>query len=123
MLTIKPNFLALICYFLVVFWLFLGYYDKNFLTYILIGFGLSLLMDLIYLLLQFTASINTVNPTGSGLVVLIVIFLILELALRVLIMIKMLPFRKPTQKEEFFVVGGVEVELKHRAGKRDSIRY
>ena len=99
MLTVKPNFLGLICYLLVMFWLFLGYYDKMFVAYVMIGFGLSILLDLIYLLLQFTGNLNTVNPTGKGLIVLIIIFLVVELALRVIIILKILPFRAPSQKE------------------------
>ena len=98
-LTVKPNFLGLICYLLVMFWLFLGYYDKMFVAYVMIGFGLSILLDLIYLLLQFTGNLNTVNPTGKGLIVLIIIFLVVELALRVIIILKILPFRAPSQKE------------------------
>ena len=84
---------------MVVFWLFLGYFDKMFVTYIMIGFGLSILMDLIYLLLQFTGIVNTVNPTaGSGLIVLIVIAIFLSLGIRVILLIKMMPFRNPSQK-------------------------
>ena len=94
-----------------------------FVTYILIGLGLSILMDLIYLLLQFTGSINTVNPTGQGMVVLVDIFLILELTIRVILIIKMLPYKTPNGKEEYFMFMGQEVELKARAGKRDSVVY
>jgi predicted PurR-regulated permease PerM len=122
-LTVKPNFLALLCYAMTVFWLFLGYYDKMFITYLIIAFAMSLFFDIIYIILSLTGRINTTNPTSSGFVVLLIIFLILELAIRIIMIIKIMPFKIPSQKEEYFEIMGREVELKLRAGKRESLRY
>ena len=98
-LTIKYNFLALVCYFMVVFWLFMGYYDKMFVLYVMIGLGISMLMDLVFLLFQFTGLVNGVNPTGSGLVVIFVIFMFVELLARAIMILKMMPFKTPSKKE------------------------
>lgn len=97
-LTVKPNFLALITYFLVIFWLFLGYFDRMFVTYLIGGLATSIIMDLIYMLLQFTGNLNTTNPTGNGVIVMMIIFMFVEIALRVIMIIKMMPLRIPTQK-------------------------
>jgi len=117
-LTVKPSLLALVTYFLVFFWLFLGYFDRMFVTYLIGGLAASSLFDFIYMLLQFTGSINTTNPVGNGVIVLTIVFLFVEIALRIIMIIKMLPFRVPTKKEEYFVLMGQEIELKLRAGKR-----
>lgn len=103
---------------MVIFWLFLGYFDRNFVTFLLGALGASILFDLIYMLLQFTGNVNSYNPIGNGAIVLMIIFLILEFGIRIIMGIKMMPFRVPTQKEEYFVLMGQEIELKKRAGKR-----
>ena len=101
-LTIKPNFLALFLYFMVLFWLFMGYFDKMFVTYIITGLGASILFDLIFILFQFTGFVNSYNPTGSGLVVFLVVLLVVELALRIIMILKMMPFKTPGKKMEYF---------------------
>jgi hypothetical protein len=108
-LTVKPSLLGLVTYFLVIFWLFLGYFDRMFVTYILGGLLAASLFDFIYLMLQFTGHVNTTNPVGGGVIALVIVFLFLEIALRIIMVIKMLPFRVPTQKEEYFVLMGQEI--------------
>lgn len=101
-LTLKPNFLALLCYACIIYWLFLGYYDRHFVTYLIGGLGVSLILDVIYVLLMMLEKVNTNRPSTGAFGVFIVIFLVVELALRVVLIAKLFAFRDPPQKAEYF---------------------
>jgi hypothetical protein len=93
-LAVKPSLLVILLYSLVIYWLFLGYYDKNFVTALMGGIGASIVFDLIYILLQLMGKINTNRPSaGSGLITVVVLFLVIELALRIVLLVKLIPFR------------------------------
>ena len=63
-------------------------------TYLLGGLGVSVVFDVIYVLLQLLGSVGTTRPSGGkGYLVVLIIFLILELAIRVILMIKIYPLR------------------------------
>jgi hypothetical protein len=109
-LTVKPSFLAIATYSLVIYWLFLGYYDRVFVTYLVGALGLSVVLDIIYVLLQMMGKLGTSRPSaGSGYLVVLMIFVVVELALRLLLVIKMLAFREPPQKQEYFELFGMEI--------------
>ena len=102
-LAVKPSLLVILLYSLVIYWLFLGYYDKNFMTALMGGIAASILFDLIYILLQLMGKINTNRPSGgSGLITVVVLFLVIELALRIVLLVKMIPFRQLTSKTDYF---------------------
>ena len=102
-LAVKPSLLVILLYSLVIYWLFLGYYDKNFMTALMGGIAASILFDLIYILLQLMGKINTNRPSGgSGLITVVVLFLVIELALRIILLVKMIPFRQLPSKTEYF---------------------
>ena len=102
-LAVKPSLLVILLYSLVIYWLFLGYYDKNFMTALMGGIAASILFDLIYILLQLMGKINTNRPSGgSGLITVVVLFLVIELALRIVLLVKMIPFRQLPSKTEYF---------------------
>lgn len=104
-LAIKPSLLVIVLYSLVIYWLFLGYYDKNFVNALMGGIMLSIVFDLVYILLQLMGKINTNRPSsGSGLVTVVVLFLVVELALRIVLLVKLIPFRQLPSKTEYFVL-------------------
>jgi hypothetical protein len=64
---------------------------------------ISVIFDLIYILLQLMGKINTARPSsGSGFLTVMVLFLIVGLALRVVLLVKLIAFRQPPQKTEYF---------------------
>ncbi len=76
MLTYKPSFLALLAYALIIYWLFLGYYDKQFVSYLIVALGLSLVFDVIYALLMALDKVHTTRPSSGGLGVVLILFLV-----------------------------------------------
>ena len=119
-LSVKPNFLTLTSYLMIIYWLFLGYFDRLFVTYIIGGLALSMVFDLIYVLLAMMSKVHT-NRITDGYTVVVLIFMVVELALRIILIAKLIGWREPTQKQEYFEVYGEEVELKLRAGKKEHL--
>jgi len=102
-LTVKPSLLVILLYSFIIYWLFLGYYDKNFITGLMGAILVSIVLDLIYILLQLMGKVNTARPSsGSGFLTVMVLFLLVGLALRVVLLVKLIPFRQPPQKTEYF---------------------
>jgi hypothetical protein len=59
LLTYHPSLLPLLAYLLIVYWLFLGYYDQYFVKTLILGLILSCLMDVIYICLVFAQNIGS----------------------------------------------------------------
>ena len=104
-LSVKPNFLTLTSYLMIVYWLFLGYFDRLFVTYIIGGLALSMVFDLIYVLLGMMSKVHT-NRITDGYTVVVLIFMVVELALRIILIAKLISWREPAQKQEYFEVYG-----------------
>lgn len=98
------SFLPLLCYILIVYWLFLGYYDQYFVKTLILGLTLSCFFDLIFAIFTLTSSIGTysVHSSKRGWMTVSMIFLFLELGLRIFLMIELYPFREPTAKRQYF---------------------
>lgn len=101
-LTLKPNFLALLCYAFIVYWLFLGYYDRHFVSYLIGGLAISLVFDVIYVLLMMLGKVHTNRPSSGAFGVFLAIFLVVELAIRVVLIAKLFAFREAPPKAEYF---------------------
>jgi len=108
-ITLRPSLLTILCYSIIIYWLFLGYYDKMFMTNLIGAVGASILFDLIYVILQATNSVNTSRPSNSGFNTVAVIFLVIGLGLRGILVVKLLEWREPSQKVEYFEVFGEEI--------------
>ena len=104
-----------------MYWLFLGYYDRLFVVYLIGGLAVSLVFDLIYVLLMMLGKVHTNRPSTGAFGVFIIIFLVIEMALRVILIIKLFPFREIPQKTEYFEIMGQEIELHLRAGKKEHL--
>lgn len=60
-LNYHPSFLALLCYLLIMFWLFLGYYDQNFVKRLIAGIVLSILVDISYVVMQMLQKVGNLR--------------------------------------------------------------
>lgn len=124
-LAFHKSFLALLCYFLVIYWLFLGYYDQNFVKTLIAGLGVSCLLDVSFSCLQAMGKVGEYwHPSGENAWIYVSIaFLIIEIALRILILTKLCMFRDPSAKREYFVLFDHEIELNTRSGKMFSSQH
>lgn len=52
------SFLPFLCYALIVYWLFLGYYDQYFVKALILGLTLSCFFDIIFIIFTLTSSIG-----------------------------------------------------------------
>lgn len=57
-LHFHESFLGLLCYFFIIFWLFIGYYDQYFVKAIIVGLVLSSALDFTYICLQLVGKIG-----------------------------------------------------------------
>lgn len=57
--TYHLSFLPFLCYILIVYWLFLGYYDQYFVKTLILGLTLSCFFDLIFTIFTLTSSIGS----------------------------------------------------------------
>lgn len=105
-LNLKPNFLTLLMYSLVLYWLFLGYYDRFFVNYLIYGLAVSVVFDIIYGLLMLLDKLHNNRPSTGAFSVFVGLFIIIQLALRVVIMAKLFKWRDLPTKPEFFEVHG-----------------
>lgn len=98
------SFLPFLCYILIVYWLFIGYYDQYFVKTLILGLTLSCFFDLIFAIFTLTSSIGTysIHSSKRGWMVVSMIFLFLEIGLRIFLMIELYPFREPTAKRQYF---------------------
>jgi uncharacterized membrane protein len=88
---------------MIVYWLFLGYYDRNFVTILIGALGVSIVFDFIFMLLALAHKVGTNRPQSqSGWMVFTAIVLIIEILLRAVLIFKLLSFREPSQKSEYF---------------------
>jgi hypothetical protein len=58
LLNFHESFLALLCYFFIIFWLFIGYYDQYFINTLILGLITSCLLDIVYVILQLVGKIG-----------------------------------------------------------------
>jgi len=98
-LAVKPSLLAILLYCLIIYWLFLGYCDKNFVIVLMAALLVSILLDLMYVLLHLMGRINTSRgKSGGSFLTVIAVCLVVGVALRVVLIVKLIPFRMLPQK-------------------------
>ena len=98
------SLLPFLCYVLIVYWLFLGYYDQYFVKTLILGLTLSCFFDLIFTIFTLTSSIGSYSNHSSRRAwkTVSMIFLLLEIGLRIFLMIELYPFRDPSAKRQYF---------------------
>lgn len=105
-ITFYSSFLPLLCYLLIIYWLFLGYYDHNFVKIIILGLALASLLDFTCIILEFIGKLgeNRFYGPKKAWFLPCIIILIIEIALRLVLIIKLCMFREPSAKREYFTI-------------------
>jgi hypothetical protein len=119
LMNYHPAFLALLGYLLVLFWLFLGYYDQYFVKTMMVALVGACVLDVAGIALSLalgagSSRLYTPNTVWRWVTAGVVT---VELLLRGLLVAKLWPFREPKAGRQYFLVVGREVELHLRSGK------
>lgn len=107
----RLSFLALLSYFLILYWLFLGYFYQHFVKFLITGLTLSCALDFSFATLQILGKSGYWRRMEEQSVWMYVnaVALIIEVALRILLIIKLCLFREPSAKREYFLLFGNEI--------------
>ena len=97
-LDYHPSFLALLCYLLVMFWLFLGYYDQNFVKQLIGGVVLSILTDMSFVVMEMMQKAGNYRYRSNTVFMYIsMVIIVIEIALRIVMIIKLCLYTKPKE--------------------------